>query len=59
MIALLLVRGQPIAAAAGARLAATIAEAVRLKIGKFVVDDNLTIALAGGGTMYALVTLLN
>jgi dolichol kinase len=52
-IALLLLWQHPLAAAIGA-LVATLAEAVRLRIGRFVVDDNLTIALAGGGAIYAL-----
>lgn len=54
-IALLLLPGQALAAAAGA-VTATVAEALRLRIGSFEVDDNLTIALVGGGTIYAVMS---
>jgi dolichol kinase len=57
LIALSILRQHPLAAAAGA-VVATFAERTRVRVGQFTVDDNLAIALAGGGTIYLLIRSL-
>lgn len=53
VISLLLLPQQPLAALAGAA-AATVIEAATLRIGKWQLDDNLTVPLVAGAVMSAL-----